>query len=65
MIPEYSNLRQIGFKMNQSKCLVDGDYQLALPWRLGAPNFNNNHSLAQDYTVCKKDLKKRGNEKQI
>ena len=30
--------------MNKSKRLVGGHYQLALPWKPGAPNFDDNRS---------------------
>ena len=33
--------------MNQSKRLVDGHYQPALPWRLGAPDLDNNVKVAE------------------
>ena len=33
--------------MNKSKCLVGGHYQLALPWKPGAPNFDDNRTVAE------------------
>ena len=33
--------------MNKSKRLVGGHYQLALPWKPGAPNFDNNWTVAE------------------
>ena len=33
--------------MNKSKRLVEGHCQLALPWKPGAPNFDNNRTVAE------------------
>ena len=41
--------------VNPSKCLVNGNYEQALMWKPGAPNFRDNRSLAEkNYMVCKK-----------
>ena len=42
--------------MNQSKRLVDGHYQLALPWKPGAPSLDNNRTIAESRL---NNLKKR------
>ena len=42
--------------MNQSKRLVDGYYQLALPWKPGAPILDNNRTIAESRL---NNLKKR------
>ena len=42
--------------MNQSKRLVDGHYQLALPWKPGAPSLDYNRTIAESRLI---NLKKR------